>query len=307
LKILIADDDSVSRSLMEILLRKSGYEVVTAQNGLQAFELLSEQGAPRLALLDWMMPELDGLEVCRRVCGRQGQPYTYITLLTSKWSEDDIISGLEAGSDDYLTKPCNPKELKARLRTGHRILRLEDTLVQAREEMRFNANHDALTGLWNHGAVLRLIRDELCRPARGAVQVSLLLCDVDHFKQVNDAFGHLTGDEVLRQMAGRLLESAGPDAAVGRYGGEEFLIVMPRCGSAELRDRAERMREAVACRPFFAEGGPLSLSISVGAAAVDRWEAGYALEPLLKTVDSALYLAKSTGRNRVVFADFSRD
>ena len=305
MKILIADDDTVSRGLMEILLRKSGYDVVTAGNGAQALALLSAPGAPRLALLDWMMPELDGLEVCRRVRAREGQPYTYITLLTSKWSDDDIISGLEAGSDDYLTKPCNPKELKARLRTGQRILNLEDTLVEAREAMRFNATHDALTSLWNHGAILGLLKDELARSAREHVPVSLLLCDLDHFKQVNDVYGHLVGDEMLRQVARRLVESVGRLAEVGRYGGEEFLVVMQECGAAELRERVERLREAVVNNPFPVERGALSMSISVGAVAIGSWDNNVPIEPLLKEVDAALYLAKSTGRNRAVFADFS--
>jgi two-component system, cell cycle response regulator len=302
LKILIADDDPVSRRLMERILQKSGYDVVTAVNGAQALDELSRDGGPRLALLDWMMPELDGLEVCRRVRSRHGQPYVYITMLTSKLSNNDVVAGLEAGSDDYLTKPCNPEELKARLRTGQRVLRLEDTLVEAHEEMRFKATHDALTGLWNHGGILALVRNEVSRAARDRVPVSLLLCDLDHFKRVNDVHGHLVGDEILRQTAVRLQGSVRPSDAVGRYGGEEFLILLRGCGGAHLTDRAEQVREAVVCRPFCVENVSLSLSISTGALAFDDWSTAPLLDPLLRKVDAALYYAKSRGRNRVVLA-----
>jgi two-component system, cell cycle response regulator len=303
LKILIADDDPVSRRLMERVLQKSGYEVVTAENGAQALKELFRKDGPRLALLDWMMPEMDGLQICRKIRSRNGQPYVYITLLTSKLSSGDVVAGLEAGADDYLTKPCNPEELRARLRTGQRVLNLEDTLVEAREEMRFKATRDALTGLWNRGTILSLLKTELSRSAEEHIAMSLLLCDVDHFKEVNDSHGHLVGDEVLRQLAVRLQESVRSFDAVGRYGGEEFLILLPGCSGANLRDRAERVREAVDCCPFPVESGALSVSLSLGALAVDDWNAGLAIELLLKKVDTALYLAKSRGRNCVVRAE----
>jgi diguanylate cyclase (GGDEF)-like protein len=305
-KILIADDDPVSRRLMERTLQKCGYEVVTAEDGTKALAVLAGENAPRLALLDWMMPGIDGLEICRAVRAQKGRPYVYITLLTSKLSDNDVVAGLEAGSDDYLTKPCNPEELKARLRTGQRILNLEDTLVEAREEMRFKATHDPLTGLWNHGAILSLLESELKASARDRIPAAVLLCDLDHFKQVNDTYGHLTGDEILRQVAERLSESARSPCMVGRYGGEEFLIVMKGCGCEHLVASAERVRESISSAPFPIVRGSLSLSISLGAVAVEFWKVAVPIEPLLKQVDAALYLAKSTGRNRVVYAELSR-
>ena len=147
MKILVADDDSVSRCLMERILHRVGYEVVLAEDGHQALDSLSKPDGPRLALLDWMMPGLDGPSVCLEIRSQRERPYRYITLLTSKGAREDLVAGLEAGADDYLTKPCHPEELKARLRTGERILRLEDGLVDAREEMRFKATHDALTSI----------------------------------------------------------------------------------------------------------------------------------------------------------------
>jgi len=224
-------------------------------------------------------------------------------LLTSKLSSDDIVAGLEAGADDYLTKPCNPGELRARLRTGQRVLRLEDTLVDAREEMRFKATRDDLTGLWNRGTILTLLESALSRSVQEHIGVSLLLCDVDHFKEVNDSHGHLVGDEVLRQVAARLQACVRVADAVGRYGGEEFLIVLWGCSNSHLRERAERVRGAVDCRPFPTDSGALCVSLSMGAMAVDDWNVALPIELLLKKVDGALYFAKSIGRNCVVRAD----
>ena len=165
MKILIADDEPVSRRLIERTLERYGYEVITAGDGAAAIRELIKPDGPRLALIDWMMPELDGPEVCRQLRARQGSPYVYMLLLTSKELSEDIVTGLEAGADDYLTKPCEPAELQARLRTGQRILKLEDNLVEAREQMRFKATHDALTALWDRGAILALLRGEVNRSA----------------------------------------------------------------------------------------------------------------------------------------------
>jgi two-component system, cell cycle response regulator len=176
MKILVADDDPVARFLTAGMLTRNGYEVITVENGRQAMQQLSKADGPRLALIDWMMPEQDGPSVCCEMRERQGDSYKYMLLLTSKQSNEDVVRGLEAGADDYLRKPFDFAELKARLRTGRRILELEDRLVQAREEMRYEANHDSLTTLWNRGAILTLFRSELSRSERDNSAVSLLLC-----------------------------------------------------------------------------------------------------------------------------------
>src|SRR5271163_864296 len=228
-RILVADDDPVSLHLMGRILQHSGYEVMTADNGRQAARELCKSGGPRLALIDWMMPELDGPAVCREVRRRHDDAYVYILLLTAKQSTGDVVHGLESGADDYLTKPCDPAELHARLHTGRRILRLEDELVEAREDMRYKATHDALTSLLDRGAILAMLESELRRSTRERTPVSLLLCDIDHFKQINDVYGHQVGDEVLRQASQRLMNAVRADDSVGRYGGEEFLIVLAGC------------------------------------------------------------------------------
>jgi two-component system, cell cycle response regulator len=182
MKILIADDDPISRRLLEKTLQVAGYDVVAVPNGLAAAAQLCKQDGPRLALLDWKMPELDGPGVCREVRKKRDLGYVYMILLTSKGLKTDIVIGLGSGADDYLTKPFDRGELKARLRTGQRILPLEGRLVEARENMRFKATHDALTALFNRGVIMELLRREISRSRRERVPTAILLCDVDHFK-----------------------------------------------------------------------------------------------------------------------------
>ena len=303
MRILVADDDAVSLRLMERMLQKSGYEVVTAGDGEEAARILSRTGGPRLALIDWMMPGLDGLGVCRVVRSRHDESYVYMVLLTSKQSSGDVVQGLEAGADDYLTKPCHAAELRARLHTGRRILQLEDKLVEAREKMRFRATHDALTSLWDRGGILSLLQSELNRASRDRMPVSLLLCDVDYFKTVNDTYGHQVGDEVLQEVARRLQNAVRSHDAVGRYGGEEFLIIMGGTGAHELKERAEQVRGSISCMPFPTAQGMIPMSVSVGAITIEGWDKSLLLEQFLKEVDDALYRAKSAGRDRVVFAE----
>jgi two-component system, cell cycle response regulator len=302
MKILVADDDAVSRCLMERILRRVGYEVVLAEDGRQALESLVSPNGPRLALLDWMMPGLDGPAVCLEVRSHRERPYSYIALLTSKGAKEDLVAGLEAGADDYLTKPCYPEELKARLRSGERVLRLEDRLVEAREEMRFKATHDGLTSLWNRGAIVAHLNNEFHRAQREHAKISLLLCDVDHFKKINDVYGHLSGDTVLREIALRLASAIRPGDAVGRYGGEEFLVILSDCGAESLRRRAEQLRQTVASSSFTGNLQDLSISISVGAITIDGWTIEQTPEVFLSQADAALYRAKIEGRNRVVIA-----
>jgi diguanylate cyclase (GGDEF)-like protein len=302
MKILIADDGPVSLRMMERTLQQSGYEVVTVPDGRQAARELCQPDGPRLALIDWMMPQLDGPGVCRQVRATREGAYVYIVLLTAKQSSEDIVEGLKAGADDYLTKPCHPAELQARLHTGRRILQLEDKLVEAREQMRFKATHDSLTSLWDRGAVLTLLRSELSRSQRERTPVSLLLCDLDHFKQINDSHGHLIGDEVLQEVSKRLVDSVRLHDAVGRYGGEEFLIVLSGCAADSLRDRAEHVRRSIGSQPILTQSGPISISLSIGATTIEDADPALPIEPFLKQADDALYRAKAVGRNQVVYA-----
>jgi diguanylate cyclase (GGDEF)-like protein len=302
MKILVADDDAISRRMMTRLLESSGYDVASASNGRDAAEMLADLNGPRLALIDWMMPELDGPAVCRTVRSRHDSRYIYITLLTSKGASEDVVLGLEAGADDYLVKPCNPEELKARLRTGMRILDLEDKLVDAREDMRFRATHDALTGLRNRASILADLERELDRAQKEEGIVSILMCDLDHFKQVNDKYGHLVGDEVLTHAASRLLKSVRSYDMVGRYGGEEFVIVLTGCNLEQTDKRAEEIRTSIAQCQFETMGGSLSVTVSIGTASTCSWGNDVTANQLLHEGDIALYRAKNLGRNCVMAA-----
>jgi two-component system cell cycle response regulator len=297
-RILIADDDAISRRMMGMMLQKMGYEVDCAENGQDALERLLDQDGPRMALLDWMMPEIDGPEVCRRLRAANDRQYVYVILLTSKDTRESLVEGLDSGADEYLTKPCNSQELKARLRTGERILQLEDKLVSAREEMRFKATHDTLTTLWNRGKILEALDEALPQVDSMAV----LMCDIDHFKAINDQHGHLVGDEVLRELAARLRAGVRANDLIGRFGGEEFLIVLNGCDAARLPERAEKLCKAVSESSISIDSRDISFTVSIGAVAVDPLDAKTPSETVLNLADAALYQAKKEGRNRVVIA-----
>jgi two-component system, cell cycle response regulator len=301
MKILIADDDGMSRRLLEKTLEREGYDVIAVNNGRLALEQLSLTDGPRLALLDWMMPELDGPGVCLEIRKQHERPYVHIVLLTSRKSKQDVVLGLEAGADDYLTKPWDPAELIARLRVGERILQLEDRLVEARETMRFKATHDPLTSLFNRGVIVDLLARELSRTRREFGCTIVMLGDLDHFKNVNDGHGHIVGDEVLREIARRLLASVRSYDFVGRYGGEEFLIVLNNCDPTQAMVRAEEVRHGIASPPVQTTRGPLPITMSLGVLASRGWDSQL-VEEILAEADSALYQAKADGRNCVRLA-----
>ncbi len=301
MKILIADDEPVSRHMLHTLMEKWGFEVLLAEDGNAAWEKLKPLDAPRMALLDWMMPGQNGVDVCRMLRKQRPEPYTYILLLTAKDAKESVVEGLESGADDYLTKPFNPQELKARIRVGLRVLDLEDNLVQAREAMRFKATHDTLTGVWNRGAILETLDREISRSRRERLALGVLIADLDHFKSINDTYGHLTGDAVLREVTRRMQSDIRPYDAVGRYGGEEFLILLPGCDGSATREKAERLREGIVRIPVETPSGPLKITMSVGAVAASDWPRETA-NRILQMADSALYRAKEEGRNRTVMA-----
>jgi diguanylate cyclase (GGDEF)-like protein len=290
MRILIADDEPLSGRLMAELVRPWGYEPVVVDDGLAALEALDAPDAPQLALLDWKMPGLDGIEVCRKV-REANLPYSYLILVTGLGGRQQMLEGLEAGADEFLTKPVEPVELKARLWAGRRIVAMQ-------EQLRDQASRDALTGLWNRAGILNILDRELDRRRREHRPLAVVLADLDHFKRVNDTFGHLAGDAVLRQAARRLLGSVRPYDAVGRYGGEEFLIVLPGCDSDSALSLAERLRLGIAAERIEANGALIQVTVSLGAA-ISEGEPEPDAVALLRAADAALYEAKRAGRNRV--------
>jgi diguanylate cyclase (GGDEF)-like protein len=252
------------------------------------------------------MPKLSGPEACTRIRAGSQEPYVYVVLLTSRDDDAHVVEGLEAGADDYITKPCNPLELKVRLRAGERVIELQRELIAAREKLRFEAMHDALTGLLNRGAAIARLEQELARSARFGSHVSVVMCDLDHFKKVNDTYGHPAGDAVLREAARRLRCAIRTYDSIGRLGGEEFLFIGSECTARDGKNVAERLRRMVAAGPVNIPGHAIKMSGSFGVASTDQ-RAGVTAAQLLKAADLALYRAKLAGRDRVecaVPADF---
>jgi two-component system cell cycle response regulator len=301
MRILIADDSIVSRHLLDATLRKWGYQVVVACDGVEAWNVLQEDDAPKLAILDWVMPGLTGPEVCRRVReqAKEKDTYTYILLLTSKSLKEDLIEGMESGADDYITKPFDQHELKVRLRSGMRIIDLQRELVTAKDELREQATKDFLTRIWNRSSILDILQRELIRGGREDRSVGVVLADLDHFKLVNDTYGHFAGDAVLREFARRMQTSIRPYDAIGRYGGEEFLIILPGCDEQCTSRQAERMRSVLDAEPMTVNEQRHTITCSFGAT---TWHPGEPVSPdgLIRVADDMLYAAKHQGRNRVV-------
>jgi len=297
-KILIADDSIVSRHLLEATLRKWGYDVMVACDGAEALELLQREDAPSLIILDWMMPGMTGVEVCRRIRQRDSEPYTYILLLTSKSQKEDLIEGMDAGADDYITKPFDQNELQVRLRAGTRLVDLQVQLLKAREDLRDQATRDSLTRLWNRSSILGELDRELARLEREARPLGVVIVDLDHFKQVNDTYGHLAGDAVLREAARRMQNSIRQYDSIGRYGGEEFLILFPGCGEAESFAQADRLRKQLAQSEMSVNDSSLRVTASFGVTTAIPCQ-GWTQEALIRKADEALYIAKKSGRNRV--------
>lgn len=296
-QVLVAEDDAMFRRILQSWLENWGYRVIVAEDGDKAWKILQQEFPPELLILDWVMPGIDGTELCRRIRERHRSPYQYILLVTAKDDKDDVVRGLDAGADDYLTKPFEQIELRAHLRVAKRILTLQQDLIDARETLRVQATHDVLTGLWNRGAVLELLTGELDRAARAQTSTGLLMLDLDHFKKINDTRGHLTGDAVLKQVARRVTQSVRSYDQVGRYGGEEFVVVLPACGKTDTEQSANRIRLAISSAPVSVATSGIPVTVSIGATSRDAGSGSD--EEMLQTADKALYEAKNAGRNRV--------
>jgi len=293
MKILIAEDDSISRHLLESFLRKWGYDILVTSDGVAAWEAMQKPEAPSLVISDWMMPNVDGLELCGNIRAMEKSGYTYFIILTAKGRKKDVIEGLEAGADDFLIKPFDQEELKYRVKIGERIIRLERRILEL-------ASTDALTGMLNRRAFIERAEMEINRSQRASKPLSLILTDIDYFKKVNDNYGHQAGDLVLQRFSEKLSESIRPYDFAGRYGGEEFVICLPGANDLQARVIAERMRKKVEEMKIVPPDDPQSSGItaSFGVASY-RLESEDNLDSLTGRADKAMYRAKGEGRNRV--------
>lgn len=305
--ILVVDDDAVSRTLIEKHLKKAGFGVGLAANGSEALELFDNNFYP-IVLTDWMMPEIDGPQLCRLIREKKTDGYVFIVLITARDSKTDIVSGLESGADDYLTKPIDPAELVARINTGIRILKLEQSLKNANEEIRQLSISDSLTGCYNRSYLNERFPQELRRAHRYSHPLSVVLADIDHFKQVNDTYGHQAGDEVLKIFSDCIAWQIRKKVDwVVRYGGEEFLIVLPETGCEGAHSMAERLRIAVATKNIKIDGTHINITASFGGASAKfhmKHMQDVDMDKLIRKADEQLYRSKGEGRNRVNLVEF---
>jgi two-component system cell cycle response regulator len=298
--ILLAEDDPVTRMLMTRFLKKAGYEVDAVANGSEALDKITKRYYPML-VTDWEMPEMDGIALCKAVRNMQLDGYVYALLLTARDSKEHIIAGLEAGADDYLIKPVHEPELIARLNAGRRILNLEHSLRVANERNRILSITDALTGSYNRRYLMEQLPRELERCRRYAYPLSVLMCDVDHFKEINDARGHAAGDEVLQQFAARAQKSIRSNSDwVARYGGEEFLVVLPETAHEGAVHAAEKIRTLISSTPFTTRAGNAVVTASFGVASTGASGPDISLkvDALIRTADECMYRSKQGGRDR---------
>lgn len=297
-EVLIADDDYNFRTAMEDMVRAWGYEVQSAKHGLDVWEILLSEDAPRLMILDWVMPGLNGVEICRRLRERGEDPNYYIILVTVQDQIEQLAEGLSSGADDYLTKPVVPEELEARLLVGKRILELQAELIAARDALRVQATHDPLTKLWNRKGIHEILRREVSRASRNGLPLSVIMLDLDYFKLTNDTYGHLMGDHLLTRFAQCVQESIRSYDAVGRLGGDEFLVVLPECDTDSAIYLAERIRNNLALTNSILPDDAFPVTASMGIAATSM---GIGLDErdLILAADSALLHAKQMGRDRI--------
>lgn len=299
MKILVVEDDFFSQTILKDALERLGYSVVLAGNGRDALAICQQEHFS-VIITDRVMPEMDGIEFCRAIRAMPSEHYVFILLLTSLDKKDELIAGLDAGADEYIVKPVHEIELAARLKGARRILDLESKLKQL-------ALHDQLTGAYNRGYLDRQLPKEIQRSWRYSHPISIIICDIDHFKAVNDRYGHQAGDEVLREFVALVNRSIrNENDWVARYGGEEFVIVLPETHSAGGVIVAERIRSLIAVSPVTVQGAAVAVTVSFGVIAIENTSLieEMKMEMILGKADECLYRAKETGRNRVVAVQF---
>ncbi len=302
-RVLLVDDSPIYRHLISGYLREWGFELMLAKDGLEAWRVLERMDSPTLVLTDWVMPGMDGLELCKKLREGQTDRYIYTILLTSKDEKSDLLKAMEAGVDDYLVKPFDDQELRARLLVGKRILSLQQELIAARDAMIRAAMHDLLTEVLNRREIMECLRRELSRAKREQKPVAVIMADIDHFKSVNDELGHQAGDEVLKEASRRLRAGLRAYDSLGRYGGEEFLLVLPGCDLISAFTRADQLRSSISGTPVSASlNTRRKITLSRGLAVANGGSPSDC-EVLIRQADLGLYQAKRNGRNRVEHAE----
>jgi len=297
LDVLIVDDDQIIREMVARMVRGMGHTVCIAATGRDALRQLHEH-MPDIVLLDIMMPEMDGFEFCRTVQADEALRDLHIIITSAKDALEDKVRGLELGAADYLTKPFSMTELKARIQVGERIVRYRKALKEQQVLLEFMAREDKLTGLSNRRHFEERAQEECLRAHRYNHPLSLLFGDIDHFKAVNDRYGHAYGDLVLKEVAQTLLQHCRNNDLIARHGGEEFTVLLIETLIEDGLPVAERLRAAVKALTFSHPSGPFHVTISFGITCMES-EQSQSLAELLEEADKALYTAKRNGRDRV--------
>lgn len=298
--LLLVDDDRLIRTILAESLREAGYEVTEASNGKEALKLSLTNHYP-IIMTDWVMPEIDGLEFCRRFRNRESENYSYLILLTSQEGKDKLVEGLEAGADEYLTKPVADAELAVRLKTARRILELESSLKVSLEETRELSRHDPLTGLYNRLHLNSNLPVEIKRSIRYMRYLSVVMLDIDHFKMLNDRMGHQCGDAVLRHCSSIITGNIRKEVDwAARYGGEEFVLILPETDQTGCLVVAERLRSLIASTPCHFLGQEVKVTASFGTLTKGPADSEVSQDLLLRLANNCLYEAKQSGRNMVV-------
>lgn len=291
MEIIVADDEPLTRLLLEESLLSWGYSVYAVENGEQVLALLKEKPDIQLLLIDWSMPGMNGIELCRQIKANSSL-VKYVVMLTGKSGTDCLVQAMEAGADDFLTKPFIPEELKVRIRAGCRIIEQE-------RQLQSYANIDAMTGIWNRRMILCHLESELARAKREQSNLAVCIMDLDHFKKINDTYGHQTGDDVLQYFTQIVKKQMRPYDYFGRYGGEEFLLIIPKQPQSDSLCVVERIKSAVSNATLQRDNlPPIQFTVSIGVTIANQYDTN--IEEVIKRADMAAYKAKHSGRNTIV-------
>jgi two-component system, cell cycle response regulator len=298
MKVLIAEDDPINNRLLKTLLFRWGFDVVTADDGVQACRILDQEDGPQIAVLDWVMPELDGLEVCRRLREREkgGDRYTYVIMLTGRSDREDIITGIDAGADDYIVKPFDTKELNARLHTGQRIIDLQTALRAANKKLLFLSRLDPLTGALSRNAILDDLDLAMYRSKRERKSLGISLVDVDNLKGKNESYGRGAGDLLLQDCVRRINSCLRRTDGLGRLGGDEFLVILLGVDFTVGTIVCQRIKQAVSGQEVTFNNYSIPVTVSQSLAV---WDGKAGIDELIVSAQQTLAATKDRGANRV--------
>ncbi len=298
MKVMIVEDEPITRMLISKSLEQWGYEVIICEDAEQAVSLLDKNKEVYIVLTDWSLPKMSGLALAEQL-KRTHERFIYIIMLTNKSTEENLVEAMENGIDDYITKPFSPAELRARLRAGQRIA--EQTL-----KLKFLANNDELTGIWNRRMLMGQMQNEWQRHTRESVQCCVIMLDIDDFKIINDTYGHAAGDITLRLFANAVKETIRPYDLFGRFGGEEFVLMLPKTDIEIGKKIAERVRKEVSnIQVTLNDETNFKVTVSVGIA--EKQDTHLTVQTLIDRADDAMYLAKNNGKNKVAVWQYKKN